>query len=497
MTGTARPGERLVFASPEVALARAYLSRVAEPATVAVWAWVRAVGPVEAAATIRTGRVPADVARETEARRAACDPHADLEAAERHGIRLVTPEDGDWPHFALGALDRTGVARASRYAAGERAPNPSGEPIPPLALWVRGPADLADAGSARPGMVGSRAATAYGELVTADLGYGVAARGVTVVSGGAYGIDAAAHRAALAEAARPCSSPLAGWIVPTRRQCGAIRARRGLRRVLSESPPGATPQRHRFLTRNRLIAALSTATLVVEAARRSGAANTAAHAVAQGRPLLAVPGPITSPMSAGCHELIRRERDPALLVTCVDDVLAVVGAVGEGIGAAGAQDPPDLSAGGSGDELATLDPLAQRVLDGLPGRAWARPDAIARAQRGSGARRAAQSCRRWNSPSLPSNARAGSGQRPGARRVHTGPPERAEDEVSRGRRRVAAAAPQPDSRSVPVRSAHPRSRAGPVPNPAHCPIPGCAVTGRARVPSVRMVKMSARRRAPF
>ena len=118
--------------------------------------------------------------------------------------------------------------------------------------------------------------------------------------------------------------------------------------MLSESPPGANPQRHRFLSRNRLIAALSTATLVVEAARRSGAANTAAHAVAQGRPLLAVPGPITSPMSAGCHELIRRERDPALLVTCVDDVLAVVGAVGEGIGAAGARHPPDLSAGGPG-----------------------------------------------------------------------------------------------------------------------------------------------------
>ena len=378
MTGTARPGERLVFASPEVALARAYLSRVAEPATVAVWAWVRAVGPVEAAATIRTGRVPADVARETEARRAACDPHADLEAAERHGIRLVTPEDGDWPHFALGALDRTGVARASRYAAGERAPNPSGEPIPPLALWVRGPADLATLAVRGLGMVGSRAATAYGELVTADLGYGVAACGVTVVSGGAYGIDAAAHRAALA-AGSPTVLVSAGGLDRAYPPGNAALYERvaDSGAVLSESPPGANPQRHRFLSRNRLIAALSTATLVVEAARRSGAANTAAHAVAQGRPLLAVPGPITSPMSAGCHELIRRERDPALLVTCVDDVLAVVGAVGEGISAAGAQDPPDLSAGGSGDELATLDPLAQRVLDGLPGRAWARPDAIA------------------------------------------------------------------------------------------------------------------------
>jgi DNA processing protein len=364
--------------SAEIALARAYLSRVAEPATVAVWAWVRAVGPVEAAATIRTGRVPADVARETEARRAACDPHADLETAERHGIRLVTPEDGDWPHFALAALERTGVARASRYAAGERGPTPSGEPIPPLALWACGPAELATLAVRGLGVVGSRAATAYGELVTADLAYGVAARGVTVVSGGAYGIDAAAHRAALAAGGQTVLVSAGGLDRPYPPGNAALYERVSASgAVLSESPPGATPQRHRFLSRNRLIAALSTATLVVEAAHRSGAANTAAHAVAQGRPLLAVPGPVTSPMSAGCHELIRRERDPAVLVTCVDDLLAVVGAVGEGIGITGAGSSGERPEASSPDELGALDPTARRVLDGLPGRGWAPPDAIA------------------------------------------------------------------------------------------------------------------------
>src|SRR5438067_2205209 len=102
-----------------VLLARAYLSRVAEPASVPVWAFVQKVGPVVAVEAIRSGSAPESVMKATRARRAQTDPHADLEAADRHGIRLVVPESDDWPHFALAALERTGIERAARYERGE------------------------------------------------------------------------------------------------------------------------------------------------------------------------------------------------------------------------------------------------------------------------------------------------------------------------------------------------------------------------------------------
>jgi DNA processing protein len=131
-----------------------------------------------------------------------------------------------------------------------------------------------------------------------------------------------------------------------------------------------------FLTRNRLIAALSTGTVVVEAACRSGAVNTAGHCFSLGRPVMAVPGPVTSPMSAGCHDLLRREAGPALLVTCVEDVLAVVGSIGDGL-AGGPRER--LEAGGNDvrAELDSLDPVARRVFEGLPARRAARPEEIA------------------------------------------------------------------------------------------------------------------------
>ncbi|PZS31084.1 MAG: DNA-protecting protein DprA [Pseudonocardiales bacterium] len=360
-----------------ILLARAFLSRVAEPACIPVWDLVRRLGPVEAARVICDGMGSPDVSAATAARRDHVDAQADLDAAQRHGIRLVVPESADWPHFAFAALERTGQARVRRFDKGERTVADSGEPMPPLALWVKGPGDLASLGVRSVGIVGSRAATAYGEHVTADLGYGLAGRGVVVVSGGAYGIDAAAHRGALA-AGGPTVIVSAGGLdrpYPTGNSSLFARAAEsGL--VVSESPPGAAPQRHRFLTRNRLIAALSTGTVVVEAARRSGAANTAHHCLTQGRPVMAVPGPVTSPMSAGCHDLLRRENEPALLVTCVDDVLAVVGAMGDGL-------PPDhrpATPAAGGDlraELDVLDPVARRVFEGLPARRSARPDEIA------------------------------------------------------------------------------------------------------------------------
>jgi DNA processing protein len=361
----------------EVLLARAYLSRVAEPACIPVWDVVRRLGPVAAARTIRDGTGSADVSAATAARREHADPQADLDAAHRHGIRLVVPESDEWPHFALAALEGTARARVRTFGAGERKVNESGEPIPPLALWVKGPGELAALGVRSVGIVGSRAATAYGEHVTADLGYGLAGHGVVVVSGGAYGIDAAAHRGALA-AGGPTVIVSAGGLdrpYPIGNATLFTRAAEsGL--VISESPPGAAPQRHRFLTRNRLIAALSTGTVVVEAARRSGAANTAHHCTTLGRPVMAVPGPVTSPMSAGCHDLLRRETDPALLVTCVDDVLAVVGAMGDGL-TADERAPVAAAPGDVRAELDVLDPVARRVFEGLPARRPARPDEIA------------------------------------------------------------------------------------------------------------------------
>jgi DNA processing protein len=226
---------------------------------------------------------------------------------------------------------------------------------------------LADAGVRAAAIVGSRAASAYGERVTAELAYGLAGHGVVVVSGGAYGIDAAAHRAAMAGGGATIIVSAGGLDRPYPAGNAALfdrAAERGL--VVSESPPGSAPHRHRFLSRNRLIAALSTGTVVVEAALRSGALNTAGHCILQGRPLMVVPGPVTSGLSAGCHALLRREDYAAILVESVDHVLAVVGSIGEGIDLAGAtQRPP-------GDVLAAildrLDPTARRVFDGLPAR---------------------------------------------------------------------------------------------------------------------------------
>ncbi|MDP9116407.1 MAG: DNA-processing protein DprA [Actinomycetota bacterium] len=343
----------------QILLARAFLSRVAEPASAAVWRLVRDRGPVAAARAIQDATAPQDVRQLTDARRTWVDPSADLEAAERHGIRLIGPESAQWPHFALSALEHAGTRLAHL--------------VPPLALWVRGEADLTALAVRSAAIVGSRAATKYGEHVTAELAYGLARAGVWVVSGGAYGIDAAAHRAALAGDGHTVLVSAGGLDRPYPGGNATLFervAQSGL--LISESPPGTAPQRHRFLSRNRLIAAFSTGVVITEAALRSGAANTASHAFAMGRPVMAVPGPVTSPMSAGCHALLARE-PAAQLVTCVDDVLRIVGTIGEGL-------RPDAGAGPVGDvrdELDQLGPTARRVFDALPARSCVTPDEIA------------------------------------------------------------------------------------------------------------------------
>jgi DNA processing protein len=213
--------------------------------------------------------------------------------AARQGAQLVTPEHEHWP------------ARVADLGA--RAP---------FALWVRGNTELLT-DEMTTAIVGARAATGYGEHVTMELAAGLVDRGHTIASGAAYGIDGMAHRAALASGRRTIAY-LAGGVdrfYPSGHDALLTRiVEQGA--VVSELPCGAPPTRWRFLQRNRLIAANSRATLVVEAGWRSGSLNTAAHAQEIGRPVGAVPGPVTSAASAGCHRLIR---EGATLVTTAEE----------------------------------------------------------------------------------------------------------------------------------------------------------------------------------
>lgn len=223
-----------------------------------------------------------------------------LRQAARFGAGLVVPGDPEWPD---------GLADLAEFA--------------PLGLWMRGERTRLAAVERGVAIVGARAATGYGEHVAVELAAGLADRGYAIVSGAAYGIDGAAHRAALASRAATVAF-LAGGLdrfYPSGHE--ALLARiieHGV--AVSEVPCGVAPTKWRFLQRNRLIAAASLATLVVEAGARSGSLNTAGHAAALGRPLAAVPGPITSSASAGCHRLLR-EYD-AVCVTTADEVAELV-----------------------------------------------------------------------------------------------------------------------------------------------------------------------------
>jgi DNA processing protein len=232
---------------------------------------------------------------------------AQLAAWERSGLRLTFPGDPEWPT----QLDDLGDAR-------------------PLLLWVQGSIDLRYACLSSVSVVGSRAATGYGSHVGAALGAELAERGFTVVSGGAYGIDSAAHRGALAAdgltVAVLASGVSYGYPRGHHDLFAAIAAHGA---VVSECPPDRAPTRPGFLIRNRIIAALSRGTVVVEAGLRSGALSTARHARELRRPLMAVPGPVTSEQSAGCHELIRDRA--AVLVTSAKDVIEHVPPIGTGL----------------------------------------------------------------------------------------------------------------------------------------------------------------------
>ena len=330
----------------------AYLSRVVEPPCGELAALVARVGPVEAAERVRQGQVDDALARRTQARREIDRAVEDLELLSRRGGRLITPDDDEWPGLAFIAFGGTAVAA-----------RPQGRP--PMVLWVLGPARLDDVAQRAAAVVGTRAATSYGEHVAADLAVGLAEREVAVVSGGAYGIDGAAHRATLSVDGLTVAVLAGGIDIPYPAGHSALLHRIATDGLLvTEYPPGVRPARHRFLTRNRLVAAFAGASVVVEAGLRSGAASTAAWARALGRVVGAVPGPITSSASGGCHALLRAGAE---VITRAEDVVELVGRIGE---LASEQPSPASPLDGLGED-------ERRVYEALPGRGTATVDEIA------------------------------------------------------------------------------------------------------------------------
>lgn len=194
-------------------------------------------------------------------------------------------------------------------------------PTPPVALFTMGDESLLQATCVA--IVGTRKATSYGKRCASDLAGRLADFGVCIVSGMALGIDAEAHRGALESGGKTIAVLGCGIDVvypPDHHELyESIRAS-GL--IVSEFPPGTTPEKYNFPLRNRIIAGLSKATVVVEAPLRSGALITAGFAIELGREVLAVPGPISAPSSLGCHSLIKQG---AFLCDGVDDVLSRLG----------------------------------------------------------------------------------------------------------------------------------------------------------------------------
>jgi DNA processing protein len=266
--------------------------------------------------------------------------HRLLEEAATKGTRWVVPGGEEWPH----GLDDLQHAPALNRRVG-----------PPLGLWVRGPLRLAETVARSVAVVGCRSATSYGQSVAGQLGAGLAERNVASVSGAAFGIDSAAHRGSLALRGPTVAVLACGTDVAYPRAHASLLDRIGADGLLlSELPSGATPTRWRFLARNRLIAALALGTVVVEAAVRSGALNTAHWAVSLGRMTMGVPGPVTAATSRGVHELLRG--GGALLVSDADQVWEAVAPAGSGL-----LEPPRLPA--SAFDL--LGPLHQQVLEAL------------------------------------------------------------------------------------------------------------------------------------
>jgi DNA processing protein len=273
----------------------------------------------------------------------------DLERVQTRGGRFIIPGDSEWPS----QLDDLGDGR-------------------PVGLWIRGTGSLRLLALRSVAMVGARACTAYGAHVAGELAAQLAERGWVVVSGAAYGIDAAAHRGALAVGGTTVGVLACGVDVAYPKGNSELISRiaeQGL--LLSELPPGEHPNRFRFVLRNRVIAALTRGTVVVEAALRSGALSTARRARDLNRHTMGVAGPVTSELSAGVHALIRS--GAATLVTDGAEIGELIGAIGDDLAPRrrGPILPRDL-----------LAPVIARVLEAVPAGADGAP--VERLARSSG-----------------------------------------------------------------------------------------------------------------
>ncbi|MFP7364570.1 DNA-processing protein DprA [Corynebacterium callunae] len=307
-------------------LAWAYLSLVVEGPNAHLGTLIKQGHEAEKIAAGIKGReawIGTELLHETDSRYTWDTAHKDLEIIHRLGGRLITPHDVDWPKdefehaFGFAASGMSDHVRTYQDDA-----------VAPHALWVRG-GDLKALSAQSVTIVGTRAISHYGTEVTEQFTQNLAAHQWTIISGGALGVDTVAHTQALR----------AGGSTIAVAACGLDRSypahnkelferivSSGAGALVSEYPPGTPPQRHRFLTRNRLVAALSQGTVVTEAAWRSGALNTLSWCAGLGRIAMAVPGPVTTAGSLGCHERIKN--GSAQMVTSGDDVRSLLGAIG-------------------------------------------------------------------------------------------------------------------------------------------------------------------------
>jgi DNA processing protein len=310
--------------------ARSAWSRIAEPGDAVAALLIRTHGAVAALALAASGAEPS--LQRFLPRLEVLNVERDLEIGAKFAARIVCPGDPEWPQ----GLDDLSA--------------------PPYCLWVRGPVDLASSCQRSAAVVGARSATAYGEMVATEMAAGLGERGFTIISGAAFGIDAAAHRGALATGAVTVAVLAGGVERPYPSSHAALIARIvEIGAVVSEVAPGSAPTKSRFLQRNRMIATMGLGTVVVEAGLRSGSLNTARTAAEHGRAVAAVPGPVTSMMSAGCHEAIRSGM--AQLVTDAAEAAEAIGSYGGDL--APARRGPTLP----GDEL---EEPAARLLSALP-----------------------------------------------------------------------------------------------------------------------------------
>jgi DNA processing protein len=334
--------------------ARVVLSRVGEPGDLRLTGLVTELGAEAVLRSLREQSAAGALRDDLAGRLAQVDPADELARAAREGIRFVTPADDEWPRL----LDDLAHAPPLHDRGGV-----------PVALWAKGPARVDELTARAVAVVGSRSGTTYGGSVAGDIGAVLGQAGHTVVSGAAFGIDQAAHRGALAVRG-PTVAVLA---------CGVDRVYPAAHKdlldyiadvgvVVSEAAPRCAPTRIRFLARNRLIAALSHGTVVVEAAIRSGALNTASWAAGLSRVVMGVPGAVTSAPSVGVHQLIRTRG--ALLVTDGHEVLEAVAPIGTHTVAHlhEAAQPRDL-----------LTTAQRQVLDAVPLHRGAVAESIARA----------------------------------------------------------------------------------------------------------------------